>query len=320
MAERITFYSDGLELVGYLHKPKGMRASEKRSAIVLCPGFGAHQERFLPEMASHLANSGFMALTFDYRGFGESEGPRWRMIPQEQVKDISSAITFLQLQDSVDGDQIGLHGISFGGANVCYVASVDRRVRCLVSIVGVGCGEKWLRGLRRTWEWKAFLKELQDDRKHRVVHGASRIVERLHIMLPRSGLRRDDPADPNQVPGYLHRDAFGDGGSRHQLPPTGGNEAGAARECAVYRGRGGRLGTRLQYKGAVPSGRRAQEMGGPRGLRTLPSIRITVFRDSDGGEHRLVHQIHPPGGELESRPLPTITRLASADSRPTRLP
>ena len=132
----------------------------------------------------YLASSGFMALTFDYRGFGESEGPRWRMIPQEQVKDISSAITFLQLQDSVDGDQIGLHGISFGGANVCYVASVDRRVRCLVSIVGVGCGEKWLRGLRRTWEWKAFLKELQDDRKHRVVHGASRIVERLHIMLP----------------------------------------------------------------------------------------------------------------------------------------
>lgn len=184
MAERITFYSDGLELVGYLHKPKGMRAGEKRSAIVLCPGFGAHQERFLPEMASHLANSGFMALTFDYRGFGESEGPRWRMIPQEQVKDISSAITFLQLQDSVDGDQIGLHGISFGGANVCYVASVDPRVTCLVSIVGVGCGEKWLRGLRRTWEWNAFLKELRDDRKHRVVHGASRIVDRLHIMLP----------------------------------------------------------------------------------------------------------------------------------------
>ena len=184
MAERITFYSDGIELVGYLYAPEAIQGGEKRSAVVLCPGFGAHQERFLPQMASHLANNGFVALTFDYRGFGESEGHRWRMIPQEQVKDISSAITFLQLQDAVDSDQIGLHGISFGGANVCYVASVDPRVKCLVSIVGVGCGEKWLRGLRRTWEWKAFLKELEGDRRHRAANGASRIVDRLHIMLP----------------------------------------------------------------------------------------------------------------------------------------
>ena len=184
MAERITFFSDGIELVGYLHVPKGISAGEKRSAIVLCPGFGAHQERFLPDMAGYLTDNGFVSLTFDYRGFGESEGHRWRMIPQEQVKDISSAITFLQLRGEVDPDRIGLHGISFGGANVCYVASVDPRVKCLVSIVGVGCGEKWLRGLRRTWEWKAFLKELEDDRRHRAVNGASRIVDRLHIMLP----------------------------------------------------------------------------------------------------------------------------------------
>ena len=88
MAERITFYSDGIELVGYLYTPKAMQAGEKRSAIVLCPGFGAHQERFLPDMAGHLTDNGFVTLTFDYRGFGESDGHRWRMIPQEQVKDI----------------------------------------------------------------------------------------------------------------------------------------------------------------------------------------------------------------------------------------
>ena len=184
MAERLTFYSDGLKLVGCLYVPEGVKAGTKRSAVVLCGGFGAHQERFLPEMAGYLARQGYVALTFDYRGFGESQGPRWRMIPQEQVRDISNAITFLENKDVVDKERIGLLGASFGGANVCYVAGVDTRVRCAVSIVGVGCGEKWLRSLRRAWEWREFLKELDEDRRQRVLTGTSRVVDRLYIMLP----------------------------------------------------------------------------------------------------------------------------------------
>ena len=140
MVERRTFYSDGLKLVGYLRVPEGIRDGEKRSAVVLCGGFGAHQERFLPEMADYLSSQGYVTFTFDYRGFGESEGPRWRMIPQEQVKDIANAITFLEAQDVVNSAMIGLLGASFGGANVCYVAGVDTRVACVVSVVGVGCG------------------------------------------------------------------------------------------------------------------------------------------------------------------------------------
>ena len=84
-------------------------------------------------MAGYLVGQGYVALTFDYRGFGESQGPRWRMIPQEQVRDISNAITFVENQDVVDKERIGLLGASFGRANVCYVAGVDTRVRCAVS-------------------------------------------------------------------------------------------------------------------------------------------------------------------------------------------
>ncbi|MBI2165615.1 MAG: alpha/beta fold hydrolase [Chloroflexi bacterium] len=184
MSKRLTFYSDGIRLAGYLYVPDGLKQGERRSSLVLCGGFGAHQERFLPEMAQYLTRHGYVAFTFDYRGFGESEGPRWRMVPQEQVRDISNAITFLGLQEEVDAGSIGLLGISFGGANVCYTAGVDPRARCTVSIVGVGCGESWLKGLRRAWEWQSFLDELAEDRTQRALTGKSRVVERLHIMVP----------------------------------------------------------------------------------------------------------------------------------------
>ena len=184
MPRRVTFFSDGIELVGYVHEPPGLAAGERRSGVVVCHGFGAHQERILPEAARHLAEQGYVAMTIDYRGFGESQGPRWRMIPQEQVRDIQNAITFLQGQPGVDPSWIGLWGTSFGGANVAYVAGVDARVGCTVSVVSVGCGERWLRSLRRAWEWREFRQELEEDWRQQVATGESRLVDRTYVMLP----------------------------------------------------------------------------------------------------------------------------------------
>lgn len=184
MPERVTFYSDGIELVGYLHQPAGLLPGEKRGAVLVCHGFGASQDRVLPDVAHALAESGYIALTIDYRGFGESQGPRWRMIPQEQVVDIRNALTFLETIESVDRSAIGLWGTSFGGANVAFVAGVDERVRCTVSVVAVGNGERWVRSLRRAWEWRDFQKELEEDWRQQVISGQSRMVDRTAIMLP----------------------------------------------------------------------------------------------------------------------------------------
>lgn len=183
MAERVTFHSDGIQLAGYVYRPGGLAQGERRSAVLLCHGFGAHQERYLPDIANHLSARGYVVMTFDYRGFGESEGPRWRLIPLEQIADIRNALTFLQLQDSVLPSSVGLYGTSFGGANVVYAAAIDQRVKCVVSVVGVGNGERWLRSLRRSYEWAELLRQLEEDWKERVLTGQSRMVDRLELML-----------------------------------------------------------------------------------------------------------------------------------------
>jgi fermentation-respiration switch protein FrsA (DUF1100 family) len=181
---RVTFYSDGIKLVGDLYLPPGRNPGEKRSGIVLCQGFatatGGRPYSSLPEFARHFAEAGYVVLKFDYRGF-DSEGTRWRLLPLEQVADIRNALTFLQIQDDVEPTSVGLFGTSFGGSNAVYAAALDERVRCTVSNVPVGDGEKWLRKLREGWQWQALLRELEEDRKTRVLTGESRRVPRTHI-------------------------------------------------------------------------------------------------------------------------------------------
>jgi pimeloyl-ACP methyl ester carboxylesterase len=48
----------------------------------------------------------------------------------------------------------------------------------------MGDGERWLRSLRRHWEWQAFQAELAEDRVQRVRTGTSKTVDAQEIVLP----------------------------------------------------------------------------------------------------------------------------------------
>ena len=174
MERKIRFYSGpGLKLVGILEVPDDRGVGEQKPGIVLCHAGTGTKEAFLPEVSQWLASKGYVVLRFDYRGFGESEGYTCRLIPWEQVDDIRNAITFMQQQEEVDGGRIGLWGPSSGGAHVSYTAGVDRRVTCMVSVSGMGDMGRWLKGMRRYWEWKEFLKAVEEDRVKRVQTGES---------------------------------------------------------------------------------------------------------------------------------------------------
>ncbi len=183
MEEAIRFYSGpGYSLSAVVSIPDARDGSQRHPGIILCQGYAGLKEALMPAVAARLAAEGYVTLRFDYRGFGESEGPRYRLIPLEQIEDIRNGLTCLSVRDEVDPERIGIWGTSFGGAHAAYAAAVDPRVRCIMSAVGVGDGERWLRCLRREWEWRAFLKELEDDRIQRVQSGQSRRVHPYHIM------------------------------------------------------------------------------------------------------------------------------------------
>ena len=199
MEKQVSFYSGaGLRLAGILEVPDEGEKGIKRPGIVLCHAGTGTKETFLPEISQRLVKKGYAVLRFDYRGFGESEGLKCRLIPWEQVDDIRNAITFMQLQGEVDGERIGLWGPSSGGANVSYTAGVDRRVKCMVSVSGMGDMGRWLKDIRRYWEWKEFLQRLEKDRTNRVLSGVSQKVVTSEIVLPVSSSGMDTlPAPKN---------------------------------------------------------------------------------------------------------------------------
>src|SRR5437868_8545025 len=88
---------------------------DRKAGIVFCHGFGGVKEGTPPGLSTLLAKHGYTVLTFDYRGFGASEGPRGRLVPVEQVEDAVHALALLSQRFGLDPSRIGIYGTSFGG-------------------------------------------------------------------------------------------------------------------------------------------------------------------------------------------------------------
>lgn len=207
MQKPITFYSEGFKLDGDLYLPAGLQPGEQRAGIVLCHGYTGVKDLYLPDNARVLNDAGYVVLTFDYKGWGKSEGPRSRLAPYSRVADVQAAMTFLGLQPEVDEQRIGLYGTSYGGATVVWTGAVDNRAKCIVSCVGIGHGARWMRSVRRPDEWYDLLERSKKDREHRVLTGKSEFVERSEILLPdrqsaelAAAARKNNPNAINTLP------------------------------------------------------------------------------------------------------------------------
>ncbi len=180
----VSFYSEGFRLAGDLFRPDEPRPGNMRAGIVLCHGYTGVKDLYLPDNARVLAEAGYVVLTFDYKGWGESEGARTRLAPYSRVADVQAALTFLGAQQDVDERRLGIYGTSYGGATVVWAGAIDQRVRCVVSVVGIGHGERWMRSVRRPDEWFDLLARSASDRVKRAMDGQSEFVERGEVLLP----------------------------------------------------------------------------------------------------------------------------------------
>ena len=157
-SRHVDIWSDGTRLSGDLWYPRGLKSGYKLPAVILCHGWGGVRSHFNQAYASEIAAAGYVVLTFDYRGWGDSDSRlvikgkmpemdesglitvrvqaiRELVDPFDQTEDIIHCLDFLSGEPGVDPDRIGLWGTSFGGGHVVYVAALDKRVKCIVSQV-----------------------------------------------------------------------------------------------------------------------------------------------------------------------------------------
>src|SRR5260221_2626701 len=121
MEEWVSFASYGLKLGGILHLPYSWGPEERRAAFLVLHGFGSNKDGGGgTTVAKMLAGLGYAALRFDFRGCGESEGERGRVICKQQVRDTRNALSFLVKRPDIDPERIGVFWRSLGRAAAVY--------------------------------------------------------------------------------------------------------------------------------------------------------------------------------------------------------
>jgi hypothetical protein len=139
-----------------------------------------------------LEGFGYVALRFDFRCCGESEGERGQVRCFDQVADTKNALTFLAGREEVDPQRIGVIGHSFGAAVAVYAAGVDSRLACVVSSCGWGHGERKFRGQHPTPEaWARFTALLEQGRRQKRETGKSMWISRFDAVPIPEHLRKN---------------------------------------------------------------------------------------------------------------------------------
>src|SRR5581483_3177943 len=131
----VTFYSKGkpaLLLEGIVHDPV---KAERAPAIILCPPQPASSDMndvLNVALAKRLAEEGMLALRFNFRGVGQSQGQQTdgRLEPL----DLAGAIDVALAQPGVDPDKVCVMGHGFGAYIALLYAPFDLRIRTIVAI------------------------------------------------------------------------------------------------------------------------------------------------------------------------------------------
>ena len=133
--EEVRFESAGDELVGHLFLPPGFRDSEEYPGVVVTGSWTSVKEQMPDEYASLLARDGVVALTFDFRGWGESAGePRNFEDSERKIEDIRNAVTFLAAHDNVAADDISGLGVCASSGYMAHATARDERIRRLALV------------------------------------------------------------------------------------------------------------------------------------------------------------------------------------------
>ncbi|GAA6161307.1 hypothetical protein NBRC116589_34810 [Ruegeria sp. HU-ET01832] len=110
----VTFENEGATLSGTLYLPEE-RGSEPLPTVVVTGAWTSVQEQMPANYAREMAERGFAAFTFDFRGWGKSgdlpNNVRFVESPEAKTSDIKAAIAFVATLPEVDADHINGLGI-----------------------------------------------------------------------------------------------------------------------------------------------------------------------------------------------------------------
>ncbi|MAY57370.1 MAG: hypothetical protein CMQ46_03330 [Gammaproteobacteria bacterium] len=156
-AQQADIWSEGTRMSATVNTPASASASDTFPTILMAHGWGGVAAQLRRDAISFSQN-GYLVVTFDYRGWGESDGRiiatqalpadrqgafttqvreiREVVDPVDMLTDWENAMHWLQAVPQVDTDRIGIWGSSQSGGYVVEMAARDDRIKAVHSQVG----------------------------------------------------------------------------------------------------------------------------------------------------------------------------------------
>lgn len=144
--ESVNMPANGFSLTGTLSRPEGTPAAGARlPAVVLVSGSAATDRDetlggvpIFGQLASSLADAGFIVVRYDKRGVGQSGGRSENTTLEDYAEDAAAAVRFLERRRDVDRRRIALVGYGEGGAVAAVAASRTGAVAALALVSAPG--------------------------------------------------------------------------------------------------------------------------------------------------------------------------------------
>lgn len=131
--ERVEIPFEGQSLPGLLHLPEDV----KNPPVVLhCPGLDQVKEQYAYPFANRFTNRAMAVLVMDGPGQNESRVRGIKHTVDNYERGGKAAVDYLMTRRDVDGERIGVFGISWGSHLAQRVAAYDQRVKACVGIMG----------------------------------------------------------------------------------------------------------------------------------------------------------------------------------------
>ena len=119
------------KIVGNIYIPDGYQEGEKRAGLVVSPPATSVKEQAAHYYAEKLRQKGYICLTFDPRGIGETKGLDGNINPYTIANDVSSGVSFLQSLPQVDSERLGNLGLCAHTVSSTYETMHDPRIKAL---------------------------------------------------------------------------------------------------------------------------------------------------------------------------------------------
>lgn len=180
-SEQTHLFSDGLRLGASFFWPDDLDTSKRHPMVIACSGFTGLRHIHPARFARFLTKRGQPCFSFDYRGFADSEGPRHRVLLEEQVRDIIHATAYVAGDQRVDASRLILLGWGMGGGLVIDAARQLPSVIGIIAVNGFYDGPRVQLSHRGEAGYHEFCQRVADERRQRSRAGTATEADPFHI-------------------------------------------------------------------------------------------------------------------------------------------